>query len=59
MAKDLTVRTIFSPEERVRLAKVCQALNITFPEFVSHATMQAVDEMEGLSNEWRNNWRDL
>ncbi len=43
----------FSPEERSRLAKVCQALGTTFEEFVHHATMQAVDEMEGLAHEAR------
>ncbi len=44
----MTVRRLtFSIDERRRLAEVCQALGTTFEEFVYHATMQALDEMEG------------
>lgn len=48
---------VFNPEERRRLAKVCQALGTTFEEFVHHATMQAVDEMEGISQEIRRGYQ--
>lgn len=42
------MRTVkFTKAERERLADQCKALGITFEEFVRHATMQALDEMEG------------
>jgi hypothetical protein len=53
VAKELIVRITFSVDERERLAKICQALNTTFAEFVHYASMQSVDEMEGLSREFR------
>ncbi len=36
----------FSADERKRLAFACQTLGIKFPEFVHHATIQALDEFE-------------
>lgn len=47
---------VFNVEDRRRLAKVCQTLGVTFTEFIHHATMQAVDEMEGLSLEIRKGY---
>lgn len=37
----------WTADDRLRLAAVCQALGVTFEEFVHEATMQAVDEVEG------------
>jgi hypothetical protein len=44
-------KVTFSAEERKRLANVCVALGTTFQEFCHFATMQAVDECEGLARD--------
>ena len=38
----------FNAAERERLAKACQVLGITFAEFVKTATLQSLDEFEGV-----------
>jgi hypothetical protein len=57
--EELTVHVTFSPEERRRLATHCQAINITFPEYIHHATLQTMDEMEAMSREYREAWRNV
>jgi hypothetical protein len=48
------VRTVtFTKAERQRIAEHCQALGITFGEFIRWATLQAVDEMDGVQRELR------
>lgn len=56
MAKaDLDLNDAFDPEERERLRIVCRALRTSYKDFVKFATMQAIDECEGLAHEARNN----
>jgi hypothetical protein len=41
----------FSEDDRKRLMPVCRALGTSFADFIHFATMQAVDECEGLARE--------
>lgn len=47
-------KVTFTREERERISEQCKALGITFEEFVRFGTLQAVDELEGLSRELRS-----
>jgi hypothetical protein len=48
MARQLT----FSEEERARLVTACRALSTTFEELVHWATLHALDELEGLAQDY-------
>lgn len=44
----------FTKEERAQIAVHCKALGITFAEFIRHATLQMVDEMDGVQRALRD-----
>jgi hypothetical protein len=48
----VTDRTLrFSPEELTRIRECARALGTSYVEFIHTATMQAVDECEGLDRD--------
>lgn len=45
----------FTKKERERLRRCTEALRTSYIDFIHFATMQAIDEMEGIAEDYRNN----
>jgi hypothetical protein len=46
----------FTPIELTRIRECARALNTSYADFIHHATMQAVDECEGIGQQVRQRW---